>query len=744
MNLAARRSQASPAKATAEPSGAVASPKRYAALRIVGSYFFFSAMWILFSDWLLAAVTTDPTVRVHWSLYKGWAFVLVTALLLYALLRAEFGARHRATEALRRSQTLLQSVAEGTPDAVYVKDTRGRYLLFNTAACHFVGQPRNVVLGNDDTALFPPDDAQRIMDDDRSIMESGETRTGEESVLAAGLPRVFLTTKGPIRDDHGAVIGLFGIAHDITERKRTEATVRESETTLRAIWESMHTGLAVIDPDTHTIVDVNPVAARLVGRPKEHIVGSDCRSLLCQAAPGACPLSTRKGATDNMEETLVNAAGEPITIVKTTSSIVLHGRRHILESFIDITAFKRLEEQIRQAQRIEAVGRLAGGVAHDFNNMLQTMLGYSEILLAELPAQDSHRQCVLEIQKSAKHAAELTRQLLAFSRKQMITPSILDLNTLVTNTQSMLQRLLGEDIALVTHLDPSLHRVRADASQIEQVIVNLAVNARDAMPHGGRLTLSTANAALTSESEHDNSEKPQGDCVCLAVTDTGTGMSRDIQEQIFEPFFSTKGLGKGTGLGLSVIYGIAKQHHGWIRVDSHIGKGSTFTLVLPACHDEPVIEPPDAAWLRTGRRILLVEDEPAVCRLSTRVLATAGYDVVAANDAATAMDVFEREQGRFDLFFSDVVLPDRSGIDLAEMLLEKRPDLAVLLCSGYTDERSRWAAIVQRGFRFLQKPYSSSVLLSAVHAMLAARSTGTAEGTRGGISAGQTCSPATR
>ncbi len=390
----------------------------------------------------------------------------------------------------------------------------------------------------------------------------------------------------------------------------------------------------------------------------------------------------------------------------------------------DITQEIELQLQLQQASKMDAVGRLAGGVAHDFNNLLQAILGFTEILLAGTRENDSQYNDLKQIERAAKRAADLTRQLLAFSRKQRIEPRVVDINQLVTAMEAMLRRLMGEDIDIVRQLAPDLRNVLADPSQIEQVIMNLAINARDAMPQGGRLTFKTGTVTLQANDTTQIPESHPGTFVCLTVSDTGTGIPQELIHRIFEPFFTTKGQGKGTGLGLAVIYGIVKQNAGWINVESQVGQGSTFKVYLPAhAHGPDTAQPrqPDevpATLPGLGKSILLVEDEPGVLRLATLVLRSAGYCVTPCETAQEAHAAFDREGGRFNLLFSDVVLPGKNGIELATELRAKASGLPVLLCSGYADERVRWALIEQEGFHFLPKPYPTAALLQAVREAL--------------------------
>ncbi len=384
-------------------------------------------------------------------------------------------------------------------------------------------------------------------------------------------------------------------------------------------------------------------------------------------------------------------------------------------------ALKKSEAQLLQAQKMEAIGNLAGGVAHDFNNLLQAIIGYAEMLLDQFTSGDPRCEDLKEIQNAAFQAASLTRQLLAFSRRQPLQPKTLNLNEVVTNIEKMLRRLIGEDITLVAALAPELENVTIDPGQIEQVIMNLAVNARDVMPEGGRLTIKTENVCLDEEYCKVFPYARPGEFVSLLIEDSGAGMDEETIEHIFEPFFTTKGPGEGTGLGLSVVYGIVKQHEGWINVHSEPGQGTAFSIYLPTSSVITQGEVKDVIVMELegkGERILLVEDEDVVREVATRTLDEKGYVVITSKNSQEALDIFEREKGDFHLVLSDVVLPDRSGIQLVEQLLSRKPELQVILSSGYTDHKLQWPIIQKRGFRFIQKPYKRGILLQAVREAL--------------------------
>jgi CheY-like chemotaxis protein/two-component sensor histidine kinase len=377
---------------------------------------------------------------------------------------------------------------------------------------------------------------------------------------------------------------------------------------------------------------------------------------------------------------------------------------------LEISERKNLEEQFRQAQKMEAVGRLAGGIAHDFNNLLTVMSSCSELLLLDLPKDDRRRTDVEEIRRAAQRAAGLTRQLLAFSRKQILQPTMLDLNAIVAEMEKMLRRVLGEDVGLGTALDPDLGFVRADHGQVEQVVMNLVVNARDAMPRGGRILVRTRNIP-----------QPEGDpLVGLEVIDEGVGITRDAMPHIFEPFYTTKEQGKGTGLGLSTVYGIVKQSGGDVQVDTALGMGTTFRVLFPRYREAPSIHrasPVGVIAPRSRGTILVVEDEDAVRTLAMRILRREGYTVYVASNAAEAETLFASNGAEVALLLSDLVLPGISGIDLAKRLRAKRPALNVLLMSGYTDRDVSDFQREMEDVTFLQKPFTPDSLIGRVGAL---------------------------
>jgi len=384
-------------------------------------------------------------------------------------------------------------------------------------------------------------------------------------------------------------------------------------------------------------------------------------------------------------------------------------------------ALRLSEAQLRQAQKIEAVGRLAAGVAHDFNNILTAITGHSEMLLRRLDAGDPRRTHAEQIEKAAYFAAALTRQLLTFSRKQVIEPRVLNLNTVVLNVEKMLRRLIGEDIEFGTVLEPRAAFIKADPGQIEQVIMNLAVNARDAMPTGGKLTVTTANTTLDENYLKNFSDLNAGDYVLLAITDTGTGISEEVKAHLFEPFFTTKPAGKGTGLGLATCFGIVKQNAGHITLYSELGKGTTFKVYFPRVESalEPIHVRTEAAEAAGGgETVLLVEDEPAVRDLAVATLRDKGYTVFEASNGAEGLRMAQQLDGNIDLVLTDVVMPVMGGKEMADALHATHPHTKVLFTSGYAEEAIGTHGILRPGIVFLQKPYMTTTLARKVREVL--------------------------
>ncbi len=478
------------------------------------------------------------------------------------------------------------------------------------------------------------------------------------------------------------------------------------------------------------IVFTNPAGARLVGATSpQEVVGQHVREIVHPASRIAVTDRIRRLLAGEqglypVEEVYVRRDGSSVPVEVVAVPLTFNGKPAVQAIVTDLTERKRAEEdqrtlelQFRTAQKMEAVGRLAGGVAHDFNNLLAVILAYGGFARDALSEGNPTRGDVEQILGAGRRAASLTRQLLAFSRKQVLEPMVLDLNRVAADLQKMLNRLIGEDIRLVQLLAPDIGRVRADPGQLEQVIMNLVVNARDAMPDGGRLTIETANVEIEEAYAGRHEAVPPGSYVQLAISDTGCGMDERTMEKLFEPFFTTKEKGKGTGLGLSTVYGIVKQSGGKIAVHSEPGKGTTFNVYLPRVHDEP--SPMEAHRDREvppvgNETILVVEDETAVRELAARMLRAAGFAVLTAENGDEALLASGHHQGEIHLLLTDVVMPGMSGRLLAERLAELRPGVRVLYMSGYTDDAIIHHGVLKPGTRFIGKPFSAAELARRV------------------------------
>jgi len=748
----------------------------------------------------------------------------------------------------QESLVLLRAVTEGTTDAVFVKDLSSRYLMINSAGARILGRRVQEIVGKDDTELFPSGVARQIMARDRRVIESGQTRTYEESGITGGPERVHLATLGPYRDASGGIIGLLGISRDITDHNRAEQR-------FRSLVQSSSDLIITIDAGG-VMRYVSPSAERVLGYGAEHlpaqnifayvhppdldrfrafftrilrkpgfsaeegyrfrrsdgswadlwVVGTNllhdsniqgivvnCRDVSAQtraekarveaetryrtlveqlatityiaklglhgewlyvspqieailgfspsewlSEPGLWVSRVHPDDRRLVEETEdATFSGKPfraeyrmfrrdgkVIWVNDTAAVVhdSDGNTLLHGVMVDVSERKQLETQLRQAQKMQAVGRLAGGIAHDFNNLLTVITGYAHSLLErDHPAEDEVRRSAERIGSAAARAAALTRQLLAFGRRQMLEPRVLNLNSVIAEMDKIMRRLVTENIEIVTKLGANLGSVKADPAQIEQVILNLVINARDAMPEGGVLTVETANLELDRGYADEHSTVRPGPYVMLAVSDTGMGMDADTQARIFEPFFTTKEMGKGTGLGLSTVYGIVEQSEGYIWVYSEPGRGSSFKTYLPRVDQaaQAVLKPTiELSAIHGTEKILLVEDDRMVRDLAQSVLRNCGYTVIAPERIADMESVCREYAGWVDLLLTDVVMPGVSGRDLASSMTSLRPDMKVLYMSGYTDNAIVHKGLLDPGIWFLPKPFTPATLAAKVREVL--------------------------
>jgi PAS domain S-box-containing protein len=635
--------------------------------------------------------------------------------------------RKRAEEALRASESLYQSLVENVPQHIFRKDTVGRFTFGNGPFCKGLGKPLADILGKTDLDFFPAELAAKYQQDDLRVIQTGQPFEGEETFKQAGGESVIVNVlKTPLRDVAGQIVGVQGISWDITERKRAEEAQRRLATAVEQAAEAI-----VITDVQATILYVNPAFEKITGYSRHEAVGQNPRLL-------------KSGRYDlrfytEMWNTLVKGEGwhghfinkrKDGTLYEEDASITpVRDDAGQIVNYVavkrDVTREVQLEGQLRQAQKLEAVGQLAGGVAHDFNNMLAVIRGYAELLLMdEKPLDAGARECVKHVIAAAERAANLIRQLLIFSRKQALQSQPVALNDLIGNLTRMLKRVVREDILLECRYAARLPFIQADPGMLEQVLLNLVVNARDAMPKGGQLLITTEGTNLAEADAQTNREARAGEFVCVTVSDTGTGIAPEHLQRIFEPFFTTKEVGQGTGLGLATVYGIVKQHQGWIEVSSRLGEGTTFKIFLPAI-PAPVEKAGEAqaeAGLRGGAEtILLVEDDEEVRLITRQVLERYGYTIWEAPTAREAREVWLSHREKVALLLTDIIMPEGvTGRDLAEELRKDRPGLKVVFMSGYSAEVVGKDTEFFRRTRshFLQKPCSPGTLLQTLRQCL--------------------------
>ncbi|HKF24380.1 MAG TPA: PAS domain S-box protein, partial [Candidatus Acidoferrum sp.] len=653
--------------------------------------------------------------------------VLLSLGISHARLLLTHDALRRSTEAVRNQHEMLNAIVEGTTAAIYVKDLQGRYQLMNSAGVAMVGRKLDEIVGKKDADLFSPESAREIMARDEEMLRSGTVSTYEEEIARDSLTRTFLTTKGPLRDAQGRTTGIVGSSLDVTERYRAIEALAESEERFRTIFDGSPIGMAVISTEG-SIVASNPACREMLSLASRDLAGVAIFDELTHPDDRAADAERFRQLIrgeieyDRREKRYILRDGRRV-FADLHLYLVRDKRgsaRYVIGISVDITERKSLETQLRQAQRMETIGRLAGGVAHDFNNLLMVIKGYCELLQDQGGVGEGLPQ-LERISKAADQAASLTQQLLAFSRKQVMQPKVFSLNTLVWNAEKMLSRLISENVEMVTVTARNLGTIKADPGQIEQVILNLVINARDAMPNGGTITLETANIELDDSYAQGHLGAVPGSYVMLSVTDDGNGMDEDTQAHIFEPFFTTKELGKGTGLGLSMVYGIVKQSGGYIWVHSAIGKGSSFRVYLPRVFDDAqeLPAPFPASQRITGKEtILLVEDDPLVRGLALEILESRGYTILVAERPETALEICRQHAGKIDLVLTDVIMPGMNGRDMADEILAVRPEIGVLFMSGYTDAVAVRNGNAGKVTSFLQKPFSPSVLGRKVREML--------------------------
>jgi PAS domain S-box-containing protein len=640
---------------------------------------------------------------------------------------ADITERRRAEEELRNSERRFRAVLENMSLIGLMLDREGRVLLANDFLLRLTGWEREEVLGRDWFDTFVPAD---IRGEVRSIFDR-TIGTGlfpvhfeNEIVTRRGERRMVAWNNSLFSDEQGNIASVTSIGQDITERRTAEFNLRLSEARYRTLVENIPLKVFLKDRESR-YVSVNRAYAEELGLAAEAVVGKTDFDLyppeLAEAYLGSDRRVLAGGEVlEYDEEHFDDGRRHVIHMVKVPVTDSVGKITGVLGAFSDITERLLLEEQLRHSQKMEAVGRLAGGVAHDFNNLLTVIGGYAQIALLNLSAADPLHDNLQEITVAAERASNLTRQLLAFSRRQVLETRALDLNEVVRGMQKMLGRLLGEDIDLAMRLAEHLGRVKADPGQIEQVISNLAVNARDAMPQGGRLEILTGEAELEGPSVLEGSGLKAGRYVTLAVSDEGHGMDAQTQARIFEPFFTTKGLGKGTGLGLSTVFGIVRQSGGDIRVESAPGRGTVFRVFFPQV-DEPVsavVENRGGEIPRGTETVLVIEDDKALRKLAAEMLGTQGYTVLTTKNGEEALALFTERKERVDLVLTDVVMPGGRGPDVLKRLEQVRDGFKSLYMSGYADDSVVQLELLRREANFIQKPFTLEALARKVREAL--------------------------
>jgi two-component system cell cycle sensor histidine kinase/response regulator CckA len=625
--------------------------------------------------------------------------------------------RREAESAVRHERDRAQRYLD-TAEVILLKlDLDGRIALVNRYACSVLGWTADELIGREWVETCVP---ARIRGDVRRRLHNllgGNLSSAESLILTrSGEERLVEWRPQLWRDDQGRVISTFSSGADITERHQAVEALRTAEERMRFALEAAGVGIWDMDPATGVVEWSETLEAHYGLQPGTF--GGTFEAFIARIHPDdreSVLETVGKAMKSGADFSVLNRSTSPDGAVRWLSGA---GRFHLGEHgepvrgvgiSLDVTERRTLEAQYHQAQKLEAVGRLAGGVAHDFNNLLTVILGFSELLLADLKPDDPRRADIAGIHKAGTRGAGLTRQLLAFSRKQIIEPTLLDLNVVVGEMRAMLKRLIEEDVSVVLRLRPEPALVKADRGQVEQIVMNLAVNARDAMPRGGTLTIETAGAELDATTHPSMNA---GSYVSLTVTDTGTGMTPQVQARLFEPFFTTKEPGKGTGLGLATVHGIVARSGGRVDVSSDVGKGTSLTVYFPrADAAQMVVEtPPPVAQRRTGpETVLVVEDEKELREVATRLLQRQGYTVLVAANAEEAVRLFEQNES-IDVLLTDVVMPGASGVELTRQLVERRPALKVIYMSGYTEEAIVQHGVLNPGIALLHKPFTSETL----------------------------------
>ncbi len=674
-----------------------------------------------------------PALRTHEDAISQFSLPLAVRALLGLVLLFDIYTIyqqlqiHRIRRQLIEREELFRLISENAADMIAVVDMNGRRIYNSLSYQKVLGYSMAELSESPSLEQIHPEDQERVKDAAEKARSTGMGQNLEYRIRHKnGTWRVLESTASVIRNSGGAPEKLVIVNRDITERKRAAEALRRSEINFRSVVEDAPYGIYRAS-STGQFLLANPALRKMLGYDsQDELLEVNLATDVYRDPSEHQRLNDLFLLEEGFKDTEVGwqrKDGTPITVrcsgrpVKDESGAVAY-----LEVFAeDVTQRRVLERQLHMAQKMEAVGRLSGGIAHDFNNLLGVIIGYSQVLKRALGSGSPLHEHAEEVEKAGQRAASLTRQLLAFSRQQVLEPTVLDINTLVSDTEKMLRRLIGEDIELSAKLDPVLGPVKADPGQVEQIIMNLAVNARDAMPQGGKLIIETANVELDEAYTRHHPGSRRGSYVMLAVNDTGTGMDAETQTHIFEPFFTTKERGKGTGLGLATVYGVVKQSGGYIWVESEVEKGSSFKIYLPRVEKTaPATEPFSTSYEPRGgsETVLLVEDAAPLRKLACQFLAGNGYQVLTAASGEEALQAAAEHRSPIQLLLTDVVMPGMNGRALAENLGALQPGIKVLYMSGYTDSAIAGHGVLEPGTYLLHKPFTEETLLRKVREVL--------------------------
>ncbi len=628
--------------------------------------------------------------------------------------------RMKAEGALRDSEKLFRTLVESTPTGIWQDDTDHRTVYINSAMCHMLEvENANEIFGQEWQSFFTTESLKKVAHEHRKRLEGIASSYELEMVGKRGGKRIVLVYGAPLLSDDGRLQGTIATFLDVTDRKRAEEALMASEEKYRLVVENANDAIFIVQDEIikfrnrQSIAILGYTKKELTGVHFSHFLHADDKDMVMDR------LQRRLRGEDVPSVysfRIINKAGETLWVEISTELSTWEGRPATLNFLRDITVQKKLEEQLLQAQKMEAIGQLAGGVAHDFNNLLTAIIGYGHLLKNEAPLDDHMSAYVGQILSAADRAAILTNDLLTFSRKQIVNLQPVNLNKIIKDMESLLLRVIGEDIELTTILTNADLTIMADSTQIDQILMNLATNAQDAMPKGGSFIIRTDRVEINLEYIKAYDYGKPGSYALLSVEDTGTGMDENIRERIFEPFFTTKEVGKGTGLGLAMVYGIVKQHNGYINVYSESGRGTTFKILLPLIQSEvKEIKPEDSQKVKGGSETILVgEDNAQVRNLLKEVLSNAGYHIIEAVDGNDAVKVFDKNKDNIHLLILDVIMPKKNGKEVYAEIRKIKANIKVIFVSGYSADVIYKKGLLEVGLNFISKPTSPDNLLIKV------------------------------